>query len=84
MATGDASDPRIAQIASSIRVIPDFPKPGTMLHAQLLRGFLAGCRLVAMILSRRAVSWDFLPTFPLYFGVYFLLLNVHALGTMVC
>ncbi|PKI55575.1 hypothetical protein CRG98_024023 [Punica granatum] len=30
MATGDASDPRIAGIAKSIRVIPDFPKPGIL------------------------------------------------------
>ncbi|AAF99737.1 F17L21.24 [Arabidopsis thaliana] len=30
MATEDVQDPRIAKIASSIRVIPDFPKPGIM------------------------------------------------------
>ncbi|KAK4782169.1 hypothetical protein SAY86_016271 [Trapa natans] len=30
METGDASDPRITRIASSIRVIPDFPKPGIL------------------------------------------------------
>ncbi|XP_050363110.1 adenine phosphoribosyltransferase 1-like [Argentina anserina] len=30
MAAEDAQDPRLARIASSIRVIPDFPKPGIM------------------------------------------------------
>lgn len=30
MATEDAQDPRLARIASSIRVIPDFPKPGAL------------------------------------------------------
>ncbi|CAA7018827.1 unnamed protein product [Microthlaspi erraticum] len=30
MATKDVQDPRIPKIASSIRVIPDFPKPGIM------------------------------------------------------
>ncbi|EOA36202.1 hypothetical protein CARUB_v10010115mg [Capsella rubella] len=30
MATEDVQDPRIAKIAASIRVIPDFPKPGIM------------------------------------------------------
>lgn len=30
MATEDVQDPRIAKIASSIRVIPDFPKPGLL------------------------------------------------------
>ncbi|KAJ0963425.1 hypothetical protein J5N97_028547 [Dioscorea zingiberensis] len=30
MASQDDSDPRLARIASSIRVIPDFPKPGIM------------------------------------------------------
>ncbi|KAL6215413.1 hypothetical protein ACLB2K_014843 [Fragaria x ananassa] len=30
MAAGDAQDPRLERIASSIRVIPDFPKPGIM------------------------------------------------------
>ncbi|KAL1187592.1 Adenine phosphoribosyltransferase 1 [Cardamine amara subsp. amara] len=30
MTTEDGKDPRIAKIASSIRVIPDFPKPGIM------------------------------------------------------
>ncbi|ESQ34111.1 hypothetical protein EUTSA_v10008627mg [Eutrema salsugineum] len=32
MATEDGQDPRIPKIASSIRVIPDFPKPGIMFH----------------------------------------------------
>lgn len=31
MATKDVQDPRIPKIASSIRVIPDFPKPGLRL-----------------------------------------------------
>ncbi|GMY17354.1 adenine phosphoribosyltransferase 1, chloroplastic [Fagus crenata] len=30
MAAGDAQDPRIQKIASAIRVIPDFPKPGIL------------------------------------------------------
>ncbi|XP_062022220.1 adenine phosphoribosyltransferase 1-like isoform X2 [Rosa rugosa] len=30
MAAEDAQDPRLAKIASAIRVIPDFPKPGIM------------------------------------------------------
>ncbi|KAL6207925.1 hypothetical protein ACLB2K_018877 [Fragaria x ananassa] len=30
MAAGDVQDPRLERIASSIRVIPDFPKPGIM------------------------------------------------------
>ena len=31
MASTDEQDPRIAKIAKAIRVIPDFPKPGTNL-----------------------------------------------------
>ncbi|OIV97664.1 hypothetical protein TanjilG_12421 [Lupinus angustifolius] len=30
MASNDAQDPRLARISSSIRVIPNFPKPGIM------------------------------------------------------
>uniref|UniRef100_A0A2N9ELT1 adenine phosphoribosyltransferase n=1 Tax=Fagus sylvatica TaxID=28930 RepID=A0A2N9ELT1_FAGSY len=30
MAAGDVQDPRIQKIASAIRVIPDFPKPGIL------------------------------------------------------
>lgn len=30
MASQGGQDPRLAKIASSIRVIPDFPKPGIM------------------------------------------------------
>lgn len=29
-AEDDAQDPRLARIASAIRVIPDFPKPGAL------------------------------------------------------
>ena len=31
MASIDVEDPRIAKIAKAIRVIPDFPKPGTQI-----------------------------------------------------
>lgn len=35
MASTDEQDPRIAKIAKAIRVIPDFPKPGTHLRLRM-------------------------------------------------